>query len=82
MENPVSEERVIGVVTDYFYPDEVVVARDTPFVELGLDSLDMIEIAMELEEEFDVDIPLGNPWIKLATVGDVINYFNEPAKNL
>lgn len=44
--------------------------------DLGADSLDVIEIAMGLEDEFDIDIP-DDDFAKLATVGDVVAYLDQ-----
>lgn len=69
------EKRVIAVVSDFFWPDEVQVTGETKFAELDLDSLDKVEIVMELEEEFDVDVPYGDPRIKFDTIRDAANCF-------
>jgi acyl carrier protein len=42
-------------------------------VDLGADSLDIVELLMALEEEFDIEIP-DEEAEKLATVGDVVDY--------
>src|SRR6185436_7711249 len=49
------------------------VTAKTTFQDLGTDSLDMVELVMELEEEFDVNIP-DDVAEKLQTVGDAIRY--------
>ncbi len=55
------------------------VATGARFIEdLGADSLDVVELIMTLEEEFDVDIPDDDAQ-KLATVGDAITYIEEHA---
>lgn len=55
------------------------VKTDARFIEdLGADSLDVVELIMTLEEEFDVDIPDDDAQ-KLATVGDSIKYIEEHA---
>jgi len=41
--------------------------------DLGLDSLDMIELLFKIEEVFDLEIP-NEDLVKIATVGDVIDY--------
>lgn len=41
--------------------------------DLGADSIDLMEIGMALEDEFDIDIPLENA-IKLLTVQNIIDY--------
>jgi acyl carrier protein len=46
--------------------------------ELGLDSLDLVEIVMGIENEFDFDIPDGAVE-QLSTVGDAIRYVEQHA---
>jgi acyl carrier protein len=47
------------------------------FIEdLGADSLDMVELVMEFEKEFNIDIP-DEDAEKLRTVGDAVNYLNQ-----
>ena len=74
------EERVIEIVASQLGVDKEKVTRDSSFVnDLGADSLDMVELVMELEEEFDIDIPEDSA-DKIETVGQAINYLEE-AKN-
>jgi acyl carrier protein len=52
------EERVIDIVAEQLGVEKDKVGRDTHFVnDLGADSLDTVELVMELEEEFDISIP-------------------------
>ena len=44
--------------------------------DLGADSLDIVELVMEFEKEFNIDIP-DEEAEKLRTVGDAIQYLNE-----
>jgi len=47
------------------------------FIEdLGADSLDIVELVMEFEKEFNIDIP-DEEAEKLRTVGDAVTYLNE-----
>jgi len=47
---------------------------DTTFIDdLGADSLDIVELIMALEEEFDIEIPEADAE-KISTVGDVVEY--------
>jgi len=56
-------------------PDEV--TDDASFIEdLGADSLDIVELVMELEEQFGVDIP-DEEAEKISTVGGAIKYIEE-----
>ncbi|MBA2115876.1 acyl carrier protein [Blastopirellula marina] len=74
------EERVIEIVASQLGVDKEKVSRDSSFVnDLGADSLDMVELVMELEEEFDIDIPEDSA-DKIETVGQAIDYLEE-AKN-
>jgi acyl carrier protein len=50
---------------------------DASFIEdLGADSLDIVELVMEFEKEFNIDIP-DEDAEKLRTVGDALAYLNE-----
>ncbi len=52
------EERVVDIVAEQLGVDKDKITRDTSFVnDLGADSLDTVELVMELEEEFDISIP-------------------------
>ena len=44
--------------------------------DLGLDSLDLVELVMAVEQEFAIDIP-DDDADKLLTFGDVVNYVEE-----
>jgi len=54
---------------------DVAAIKDTDDLrnDLGLDSLDMIELLFKIEEVFDLEIP-NEDLVKIATVGDVIGY--------
>ena len=47
--------------------------------DLGADSLDIVELVMALEEEFDIEIPDSDAE-KVVTVGDVVEYIKENVK--
>ena len=52
------EERVIDIVAEQLGVNKDQINRETSFVnDLGADSLDTVELVMELEEEFDINIP-------------------------
>lgn len=53
-----TQERVIDIVAEQLGVEKDKITRDTHFVnDLGADSLDTVELVMEFEEEFDIDIP-------------------------
>ena len=69
-------EKVKSIVVDQLGVDEVDVTPETSFEELNADSLDIVELIMALEEEFDLDIP-DEEAEKIRTVGDAVNYIKE-----
>ena len=68
------EERVVDIVAEQLGVDKDKVTKDTSFVnDLGADSLDTVELVMELEEEFDITIP-DDAAEKIQTVGQAVEY--------
>ncbi|MCA9177246.1 MAG: acyl carrier protein [Planctomycetales bacterium] len=68
------EQRVIDIVAEQLGVDRDKITRETSFVnDLGADSLDTVELVMELEEEFDIDIP-DDSADKIQTVGEAIDF--------
>lgn len=71
------EERVVDIVAEQLGVSKDKVARDTSFVnDLGADSLDQVELVMELEEEFDINIP-DDAAEKIQTVGQAVDYIEK-----
>ena len=67
-------ERVSKVIVDRLGVDESEIKLEASFREdLGADSLDVVELVMELEDEFDMEIS-DEDAEKIATVGDAITY--------
>ena len=67
-------ERVTDIVSEQLGVDKDKINADTSFVnDLGADSLDTVELVMELEEEFDVTIP-DEEAEKIQTVGQAVGY--------
>jgi acyl carrier protein len=68
------EERVIDIVCENLAVNKEQVNRNTSFQEdMGADSLDIVELVMELEEEFEITIP-DDQAEKIKTVGEAIDY--------
>jgi acyl carrier protein len=75
------EQRVTALVVQQAGRSDVSVTRDTHFVDdLNFDSLDLVELTMSLEEEFELSIPDGEA-VGLTTVGAVIDYVVERTKD-
>jgi acyl carrier protein len=71
---PSVQERVIDIVSEQLGVDKEKVTPETSFVnDLGADSLDTVELVMELEEEFDINIP-DDAAEKIQTVGQAVEY--------
>jgi len=75
------EQRVIDIVCENLGANKEQVKRETSFVEdMGADSLDVVELVMELEEEFEINIP-DDQAEKIKTVGEAIDFIErEKAK--
>ena len=68
------EEKVIGIVSDQLDVPKEEITRNSSFVDdLKADSLDIVELVMALEDEFDVKIP-DEDYDKIKTVGNAITY--------
>ena len=73
-------DKVKKVVVDQLDVSEDEVTPQASFVEdLGADSLDVVELIMGLEEEFDVEIP-DEDAEKITTVQEAVSYIDEKAK--
>lgn len=71
--------KVQDVVVDQLGVDKEQVTLEASFVDdLGADSLDIVELIMGLETEFDIEIP-DEDAEKISTVGDAVNYIKEHA---
>lgn len=74
---PSVEERVIEIVSSQMGVEKDTVTKDTAFVnDLGADSLDTVELVMEIEEEFDITIP-DDEAEKIQSVGQAVGYIEE-----
>ncbi|MCK9216556.1 MAG: acyl carrier protein [Firmicutes bacterium] len=67
-------KKVVDKVIEQLGIDAEEVTMESSFIEdLGADSLDIVELLMALEEEFDIEIP-DEEAEKLVTVNDVVDY--------
>ena len=65
-------ERIVEIVKEQLNVSDVAITADTSFEkDLEVDSLDLFELVMALEEEYDVEIP-SEDLERLTTVGEVI----------
>ncbi|MFP4198793.1 MAG: acyl carrier protein [Halanaerobium sp.] len=69
--------RVIDIVAEELAVDRDEVTEDSSFIEdLGADSLDVVELVMAFEEEFDVEIP-DEDAENIRTVEDAVSYLED-----
>ena len=72
-------ERVKNIIVDQLSVDADEVTLEASFVDdLGADSLDVVELIMGLETEFDIEIP-DEDAEKISTVGDAVEYIKSHA---
>ncbi len=70
-------ERIKTVIADQLGVDESIITMDSAFIDdLGADSLDVVELIMGLENEFDLEIP-DEDAETITTVGDVVEYIRD-----
>ena len=70
-------EKVKGIIIEQLGVADTSVTMEASFIDdLGADSLDIVELVMALEEEFDIEIPDADAE-KVVTVGDVVDYIKE-----
>jgi len=71
------EEKMAEIIVEQLSVDKEKVVAGASFVDdLGADSLDLVELIMAMEEEFDVEIP-DEDAEKIASVQDAIDYVNK-----
>ena len=78
---PMSSEEVFDKVKEIIVEQlgvaETAITPDASFIDdLGADSLDIVELIMALEEEFDLEIPDADA-DKVVTVNDVVEYIKD-----
>lgn len=75
------ETRVKGIIAEQLKVDDVAnVTNEASFIDdLGADSLDTVQLIMELESEFDIEIP-DEESTKIKTVQDAIDFIKANAK--
>jgi acyl carrier protein len=75
------EDRVVEIVAEQLGADKEKISLKTSFVnDLGADSLDQVELVMELEEEFDITIP-DDAAEKIQTVGEAIAHIESASQS-
>lgn len=70
-------EKVRGIMVDQLDVEEDAVSMEASIIDdLGADSLDVVDLVMSLEEEFDIEIP-DEQVENIKTVGDIVKYIED-----
>ena len=70
-------EKVKKIIVEQLGVAETSITMEASFIDdLGADSLDIVELIMVLEEEFDIEIPDSDAE-KVVSVGDVVDYIKD-----
>jgi len=71
------DDKVLDIVAERMGVKKEDISKETSFItDLGADSLDQVELIMELEDQFDLNIP-DEDAEKILTIGDAVKYIEE-----
>ena len=75
-------DRMQKIISDQFSVDPDEITSETSFEsDLGADSVDLVELVMSMEEEFDIGEVREEELATLSTVGDCVNYLTYKLEN-
>jgi acyl carrier protein len=74
------ETKVIDIVADQMGVDKAQITRETAFTDLNADSLDIVELVMEFEDEFETSIP-DDQAEKIQNIGQAIDFIKANMNN-
>ena len=75
-------DRMQKIISDQFSVDLDEITSETSFEsDLGADSVDLVELVMSMEEEFDIGEVREEELATLSTVGDCVNYLTNKLEN-
>ncbi len=71
------EDRISEIIVEQLGVSKEEIRPEASFIDdLGADSLDIVELVMAMEEEFDIEIP-DDDAERIQTIGDVLSYLKE-----
>ena len=69
-------EKIAAIIADQTGGDVAEITRETTFEELGVDSLDTVEMIMKLEEDLGIELEMETE-SRFETVGDLVRFVEE-----
>lgn len=66
-------EKLAGLIAEHLDIEKSEITEETPFASLGFDSLDVAEIMMQLEDEFDIEISFDEVGTTVGALASCIN---------
>ena len=73
-------DRTVGILKEYIDNPDIEITRDSALVDdLGLSSLEVINIVAAIEDEFDIEVP-DRVIPTLRTIGDIVDYLEKNAE--
>ncbi len=70
-------EKVSQIIADKINCDASTLTTDTKFADLGIDSLDVTELVMNIEDEFSIELEVDS---SLVSIGDLVNLVESKLK--
>ncbi|BDF71482.1 acyl carrier protein [Oscillospiraceae bacterium] len=67
-------EKIAALLAEQFGVEADTITMDTSFEDLGADSVDIVELSMALEEEFDLEEMQDDDLSGISTVSDLVRY--------
>jgi acyl carrier protein len=67
-------EKVVEILKNYSDTEGIEIKKETSFKDLGIDSLDFVEILMELEEKLEVELELEE---NFSTIGELVAFIEK-----
>lgn len=65
-------ERIINIISDRFDIDKKSINADTSFDEINADSIDLVDLVMEIEDDFSIEIK-DEDFETIKTIGDLVD---------
>ncbi len=69
-------DKIAAIIADQLDMEESDITSDSTFEDLGADSLDVVDVIMTLEDEFDIEIP-DEAIEGMKTVGELVKYVED-----